>query len=78
MNKALSSVNPDASASTASAVPMFRRANIARYRSKSGSSALVRSIWRENIRSGNTTSGFSAPESRPDVAGAGSIEVYVL
>lgn len=78
LNKALSSENPDASASTASAVPILRRANMARYRSKRGSCVFVRSVWRDDIRSGDTTSGFGAPESSADVAGAGSIEGYML
>lgn len=78
LNKALSSENPDASASTASAVPILRRVNMARYRSKRGSCVFVRSVWRDDIRSGDTTSGFGAPESSADVAGAGSIEVYML
>jgi len=78
LNKALSSENPEASAFTASAVPIFRRANMARYRSKRASCVFVRSAWRDDIRSGDTSSGFGAPESNADVAGAGSIEVYVL
>ncbi len=36
LNKALSSENPEARASTASGVPMFLKPNIARYRSKRG------------------------------------------
>lgn len=78
MNKALSSENPDASASTAAGVPILRRANIARYRWNNGSWEFVRSFWSEEIWSDDTDSGFGAPESKPDVAGAGSIEVYAL
>lgn len=78
MNKALSSENPEASASTAAGVPMLRRANMARYRSNSGRLVFVKSFWSWEICSGDTRSGFGAPESKPDDAGAGSIEVYVL
>jgi hypothetical protein len=78
LNNALSSENPEASASTAAGVPRLRSANMARYLSNNGSWVFVRSFWREEIWSGDMWSGFGAPESRPDVAGAGSIEVYVL
>jgi hypothetical protein len=49
LNKALSSKKPDAKASTASSVPMFLKANIARYRSKSGKAVSVRETLRDSM-----------------------------
>lgn len=75
LNRALSSVKPAASASTASAVPTFLRANIARYRSNKGilvSKSVVRRVLTSSV---NTPVGLGLPESRPELGGAGSIDV---
>lgn len=78
LNRALSSANPAARASTAKGVPIFRSANMARYRSKSGSS-LLRSFDRRSLMLDSvTSSGLGTPVIRPDVGGAGSIDRYVL
>lgn len=78
LNKALLSVKPDASASTASGVPIFRSANIARYRSNRGSFVSSRFDWRSRMLLDEKSVGFGFSERRPDVAGAGSIETYRL
>ena len=78
LNSALSSVKPAASASTAAGVPIFRRANIARYRSKRGREASRRVCFREAIASSEVSSGAALPDSNLDEGGAGSMEVYVL
>lgn len=78
LKRALSSEKPHASASTAGGVPIFRKANIARYLSKSGSSVLSSFSLSDNIDPSVTSSGFGCPDRRWDDGGAGSIEVYVL
>ena len=78
LKSALSSEKPVARASTASGVPMFRSANIARYRSNRGRLLSISCSLRAMIFDGERSSGFDAPRKRPDVGGAGSIDVYVL
>ena len=75
LNSALSSVKPAASASTAAGVPIFRRANMARYRSKRGREASRRVCFRAAIASSEVSSGAALPESNFDEGGAGSMEV---
>ena len=78
LNSALSSANPAASASTAAGVPTLRSANMARYRSNSGS-AVSSSVARSAAMcSGDASSGAALPASSPDVGGAGSMDVYDL
>lgn len=57
---------------------MFRSANIARYLWKSGSEEFVRVDWRDLTLSPETRAGAGAPDNKPDVGGAGSIDVYTL
>lgn len=78
MKSALSSKKPHASASTADGVPILRRANIARYLSKSGSSGLSSFSLSDTIDASVTSAGFGCPDKRWEDGGAGSIEVYVL
>lgn len=78
LKRALSSENPEARASTASGVPMFLKPNIARYRSKRGRFGSKSFACRLLTVSSVIWSGFAGPDRRPEVGGAGSIEVYVL
>ena len=78
LNKALSSVNPEASANTASRVPIFRSANIARYLWKRGTDGSVKVDRRDLMLSSDTSAGAGVPDNKPEVGGAGSIEVYTL
>ena len=78
LKRALSSVKPDAKASTALGVPIFRRANMARYLSKRGSFVSRSLALKSSMLSSETTSGAGFPDRRPEVGGAGSIDVYVL
>ena len=75
LNRALSSAKPDASASTAAGVPIFRRANIARYLSNRGRFVSFRVFWSLAMFSSDASSGAALPARRPEVGGAGSIEV---
>jgi hypothetical protein len=75
LNKALSSENPAARASTAAGVPTFRSANIARYRSNNDSRVSNKRSFKAEIPASETSSGFGVPASSPDDGGAGSIEV---
>lgn len=78
LNKALLSVKPDASASMASGVPIFRRANIARYLSNRGSFVSSSIDCNSRMLLEENSVGFGCSERRLDAAGAGSIEVYRL
>lgn len=78
LKRTLSSEKPHASASTAGGVPMLRRANIARYLSKSGSSVASSFSLSDDMDASVTSSGFGCPDRRWEDGGAGSIEVYVL
>ena len=78
LNRALSSAKPDASASTAAGVPIFRRANIARYLSNRGRFVSFRVFRSLTMFSSDASSGAALPARRPEVGGAGSIEVYDL
>lgn len=78
LNRALSSEKPAARASTAAGVPIFRRANMARYRWNRGRFLLIRSFCRSSTTAADTASGFGVPDSKPEVGGAGSMEVYSL
>ena len=75
LKSALLSENPVASASTAAGVPMFRSANMARYRSNRGRVLSISCSLRTKMSDDETPSGFDAPRKRPDVAGAGSMDV---
>jgi hypothetical protein len=78
LNRALSSVNPEASANTAERVPMFRSANIARYLWKRGTDESVKIDRRDLMLSSDISAGAGAPDNKPEAGGAGSIEVYTL
>jgi len=74
LNNALPSEKPEASAATAAGVPIFRRANIARYLSNKGS--LVSSNFERKSETllSDTSFGLDVPDSSAEVAGAGSME----
>jgi hypothetical protein len=78
LNKALSSENPEERASTAAGVPMFRSANIARYRSNKGRLASTRVDCNDATLESETSSSFDGPAKRFDVGGAGSTDVKAL
>ena len=78
LKRALSSAKPSANASTAAALPIFRSANIARYRSNNGRSMSSSSSRSRDTVSTPVSAGCRAPASRPEVGGAGSMEVNVL
>jgi hypothetical protein len=78
LKRSLSSEKPEASASTAEGLPMFRSANMARYLSNSGSRVSNNEAFKVDIADSETSSGFGWPERSLEVGGAGSIEVYIL
>lgn len=74
LNKALSSENPAASASTAAGVPILRSANIARYLSNKGNFASSNFERKSKTLLSDAAFGLDVRDSRPEDAGAGSIE----
>ena len=78
LNKALSSAKPEARASTASGVPTFLSANMARYRSNRGTLVSRRVERKACTSSAATPVGLGFPDSKPELGGAGSMDVYVL
>ena len=62
----------------AAGVPIFRRANMARYRWNRGRFLLIRSFRRTSTPASDISSGFGMPDNKPEVGGAGSMETNSL
>jgi hypothetical protein len=78
LKRALSSENPTASASTAAGVPIFRNANMARYRLNNGSLMSSRVARRADTVESEIFSGLNCRARSFDMGGAGSTDAYVL
>jgi hypothetical protein len=74
LNKALSSENPAASASTAAGEPMLRSANIARYLSNKGNFVFRNFERKSKTLLSDAAFGLDVADSRPEDGGAGSME----
>ena len=78
LNSALPSENPEDRAPTAAGVPIFRSANMARYRSNKGRWESTRVVCSKSMLESETSSGIDRPAKRFDVGGAGSTDVKAL